>query len=339
MIVRGGAAATLLCVTAALVSLAGSGATDPDPRAVLSDAYRFTRQDFADLAQRKIVKHTLKGGASEIAVAGAVRVHAPKTRLLERIRDITTFKRGPDILQIGTFSTPPAEHDLASLTVGEDDFDVSNCRVHDCDIRLPADAIARMAAIDAHDGDRQTAGAALLKQMIFEQVSAFASGQPGRFAQYDDGDRAIRPLDAFAGLLDLDRALDALVPGLRDHLRRFPTAPPAGAEEVLYWSKEKFGIDPFITVTHMTIVCPSSALCVVVSNDVYSTRYIDASLSVTIAIDAPPPAGGFDLIYVNRTRASALTGFMSGLRRAIAERRARKGLDERLEATRAMLER
>jgi hypothetical protein len=37
--------------------------------------------------------------------------------------------------------------------------------------------------------------------------------------------------------------------------------------------------------------------------------------------------------------ASALTGFMSGLRRSIAERRARNGLDERLKVTRAMLER
>jgi hypothetical protein len=89
----------------------------------------------------------------------------------------------------------------------------------------------------------------------------------------------------------------------------------------------------------MTIVCPSSVLCVVASKDVYSTRYIDASLSLTIASDVPQSADAFDLIYVNRTRAHALTGFMSGLRRTIAERRARNGLDERLNTTRAMLER
>ncbi len=330
-------AATLLCVIAAGASWAGGVAADV--RAVLAGELRFSAEDFVDLEQGKTVKHTLKGGAGEIAVVGAVRVHAPKARLIERVRDVATFKRGPDILQIGTFSTPPVEADLAPLIVDAGDFDVRACRVSDCDIRLPADAITRVAAIDSNDAQAQTAGAALLKQLIFEQVSAYVSGRPGRFTQYDDGDPPIRPLDAFADLMSRTRALDDLVPGLHKHLRDFPAAPLAGAQEVLYWSKEKFGMDPFITVTHMTIVCPSSTLCVVASKDVYSTRYIDASLSLTIASDAPQSADAFDLIYVNRTRAHALTGFMSGLRRTIAERRARSGLDERLKTTRAMLER
>jgi hypothetical protein len=272
-------------------------------------------------------------------VVGAVRVRAPKARLLERVRDVATFKRGPDILQIGTFSTPPAEADLAPLIVDAGDFDVRSCRVRDCDVRLPADVITRVAAIDSNDAQAQAAGAALLKHVIFEQVSAYVSGRSGRFTQYDDGDPPIRPLDAFADLMSRARVLDDLVPGLHNHLREFPAAPLAGAQELLYWSKEKFGMNPFITVTHMTIVCPSSVLCVVASKDVYSTRYIDASLSLTIANDVPPSADAFDLIYVNRTRAHALTGFLSGFRRSIAERRARNGLDERLKTTRAMLER
>lgn len=329
--------ATLLCVIVAGASWAGGVAVDV--RAVLAGELRFSAEDFVDLEQGKTVKHTLKGGAGEIAVVGAVRVHAPKERLIERVRDVATFKRGPDVLQIGMFSTPPVEADLAPLIVDAGDFDVRACRVSDCDIRLPADAITRVAAIDSNDAQAQTAGAALLKQLIFEQVSAYVSGRPGRFTQYDDGDPPIRPLDAFVDLMSRTRALDDLVPGLHKHLRDFPAAPLAGAQEVLYWSKEKFGMDPFITVTHMTIVCPSSTLCVVASKDVYSTRYIDASLSLTIASDAPKSADAFDLIYVNRTRAHALTGFMSGLRRTIAERRARSGLDERLKTTRAMLER
>jgi hypothetical protein len=316
-------------------------AADPaaDLQALLERDLQFSAAELADLARGKTVKHTLKGGPGEVGVAGATRVNAPKMRLLDRVRDVATFKRGPDVLQIGTFSSPPVEADLAALTVDDEDFDVRSCRVHDCDVRLPAEAIGRVAAIDPNDADAQARGGALLKHLIFEQVSAYVAGRPGRFTQYDDGERPIRPLEALADLLSRARALDALVPGLRDHLRDFPAARLAGAQEVLYWSKEKFGFDPFITVTHMTIVCPAPALCVVASKDVYSTRYIDASLSLTIARDAPPPAHGFDLVYVNRTRANALGGFLSGLRRSIAERRARNALDERLKAIRVMLER
>jgi len=330
--------ALIMCAAVGVAALAGAAA---DVRTVLARDFALSPQDFADLERGKTVKHTLKGVPGEIAVVGAIRVHAPKTKLIERVRDVATFKRGPDILQIGVFSSPPVEADLAPLTVDANDFDVASCRVHDCDVRLPADAIERAAAVSARGGDRQAAGGAFLKQLIFEQVAAYTSGHPGRFTQFDDDDddRPVRPLDAFADLMSRARALDDLVPGLSDHLRRFPAGTVVGAQDVLYWSKEKFGIDPFITVTHMTIVCPSDALCVVASKDVYSTRYIDASLSLTIAIDAPASRDAFDLIYANRTRAHALGGFLSGLRRSIAERRARNGLDERLKTTRAMLER
>jgi hypothetical protein len=329
---------------AAVALLAGaaaaSRAADPaaDLQTILKRDLQFSAAELADLARGKAVRHSLKGNhPGEIGVAGAIRVNAPKTRLLDRVRDVATFKRGPDVLQIGTFSTPPVEADLAALTVDAGDFDVRDCRVHDCDVRLPAEAIARVADIDPNASDAQARGSALLKHLIFEDVSAYASGRPGRFAQYDDGERPIRPLDAFAELLSHEPALDALVPGRRTHLREFPASRLAGAEEVLYWSKEKFGFDPFITVTHMTIVCPAPAVCVVASKDVYSTRYLDASLSLTIASDAPQ-GGAFDLVYLNRTRATALTGFFSGLRRSIAERRSRSGLDERLKTLRRQLE-
>jgi hypothetical protein len=332
------AAVALLCGAAAAAPRAADHAANL--QTILTRDLQFSTGELADLARGRTVRHSLKGSSpGEIGVAGATRVNTSKSRLLDRVRDVATFKRGPDVLQIGTFSTPPVEADLAALTVDPEDFDVSDCRIHDCDVRLPADTIGHFAAIDPNAADAQAKGAALLKHLIFEQVSAYVSGRPGRFTQYDDGEHPIRPLDAFADLLSHERALDDLVPGLRDHLREFPAARLAGAQDVLYWSKEKFGFDPFITVTHMTIVCPEPALCVVASKDVYSTRYIDASLSLTIAHDAPEPAHAFDLVYVNRTRASALTGFFSGLRRSIAERRARSGLEERLKATRAMLER
>ena len=82
-------------------------------------------------------------------------------------------------------------------------------------------------------------------------------------------------------------AISALSSSLRDHLAAFPARRMAGAEDFLYWSKEKFGIAPFITVTHVVMTCPSERLCLVASRDVYSSRYIDASLALTItSLDA-----------------------------------------------------
>jgi hypothetical protein len=130
---------------------------------------------------------------------------------------------------------------------------------------------------------------------------------------------------------------DGLVPGLSEHLRAFPSSKLKGAEDFLYWSKEKFGIAPFITVTHVTIVCRSAATCLMTTRDVYSSRYLDASVALAIATDAGGP-NTFDLVYDNRSRASALKGGLAGLRRMITERRARGALEDSLKTIKKLLE-
>jgi hypothetical protein len=145
-------------------------------------------------------------------------------------------------------------------------------------------------------------------------------------------------VDEFNALLNREPALGVLVPGLPEHVRNFPSNRLEGAEDFLYWSKEKFGVAPFITVTHVTIVCRTVRTCVVTTKDVYSSRYIDASLALTIASDGLGDPNHFYLVYANRTRADALKGRFSMLRRVIAGRRARASLEENLGSLKNHLE-
>ena len=315
-------------------------AIDPDLQVLLSTELRFSRDELAALRRGEVVKHGLPSRApGEIGVVGAVRIRAPKAAFFARVRDIARFKSGPDILQIGRFGNPPTLDDLAGLTVGKDDFDVRDCRLHDCSIRLSADAIARIdREVDRKAPDAQARGAALFKQILLEQVTAYASGG-ARMTQFDDGSKPIRPLDQLDGVITNMPEIGALMPSLVDHLRRFPEVRLADAEDFLYWSKEKFGIDPFITVTHVTLVCRSAATCVMTTRDVYSSRYLDASVALSIATDVGGnDPGAFDLVYDNRSRANALKGGLGGLRRSIAERKARGGLEESLKSIKLQLE-
>jgi len=304
----------------------------PAVRAVLIKYWHFTDSDLADLQRGKTVKHSVDASAAgEMALAGAIRVHTPKQRFLDLARDIVAFKRGPDILAIGRFSNPPVAQDLASLTIDKEDFDPATCQPHDCGVRLPADVIARVP----HESDPQ----ALFKQVLLDNVIAYVNGDAkGRVLQYDDDVKPIRPADEFEGLLRDSPAIGALVPALPDHLLHYPADPIDGDDDFLYWSKEKFGIAPFITVTQVTTVCPSSRTCVVATRDVYSSRYIDASLSLSIATDAGESGDAFYLIFANRSRASALKGGFAGLRRALAARRARGSLENSLKQVKERLE-
>jgi hypothetical protein len=311
---------------------------DARVHAVLTTELRFSDGELSDLRRGQVVKHGLPSRApGEIAVTGAVRIHAPKATFFTRVRDIARFKNSPEVVQIARFSNPPIPADLAGLTIDKDDFDVRSCRVGDCGVRLPAAAIERIAlAAGTNTPDAQSRGTAIFKQLLFDEVTAYVSGG-SRMTQYDDGSKAIRPGEEFEAILAGMPELDILVPGLSNHLKRFQTAPLPDAEDFLYWSKEKFGIAPFITVTHVTIVCPSTPTCVMATRDVYASRYLDASVALAIATDV----GGedaFDLVYDNRSRANALKGGLSGLRRALTERRARGALEDSLRTIRTRVE-
>ena len=327
----------LLCAGLAAAQEPG---IEPDVLAVLMTPLRFSANDLADVRRGRIVAHDLPSRApGEVAVAGAVRVRAPKAAFFARVRDIARFKSGPDVMQIGRFSNPPSLDDLTALTVDKDDFDVRSCRVGDCGIRLPADIIARFVReVDVKATDAQARAAALFKQILFDAVAAYASGGMNRMTQFDDGSKPVRPHDELEGLVANMPEIGALVPGLPDHLLRFPSNRLPDVEDFLYWSKEKFGVEPFITVTHVTLICRSAVTCVMTTRDVYSSRYLDASVALAIATDAEGAPGAFDLFYENRSRANALKGGLGGLRRSLAERRARGALKESLKTIKIRLE-
>ena len=339
MFVRCGVLVVLAVTTVVMASPADTG-IDPSVRGVLTRYLKFGAVELADMDRGEVVRHDIETtAAAEIAVAGGVRVNATRSRFLERLRDIARFKQGSGVLQIGRFSSPPALGDLTALTVETSDFDPRSCRVGNCDVRLPADAIRRIEhELDLNAPDLQERASALFKRLLFEYVKTYTSGNGDRVEQFDGGSAPIRPLDEFSALLQNTPAIGALVPGLSDHVRDFPRHRIPGAEDFLYWSKERFGMAAFITVTHVTIVCGSTHTCVVTTKDVYSSRYLDASLALTIATDATPPAHGIYLVYANRSRANALKGTFSGLRRAFAQRRARAGLEESLRTVKIQLE-
>jgi hypothetical protein len=137
-----------------------------------------------------------------VAAVGAVRIESPLDTFLVAFRDIVTFKRHQDVLQIGRFSDPPTAQDLAPLVVGDDDLDGRDCRVGACDVRLPSQDLARFRTeIDWTAKDAKAKAAALFKEMLLAHVQAYWAGVPGRITVYDDDKKPIYPVMEFDSIL------------------------------------------------------------------------------------------------------------------------------------------
>jgi hypothetical protein len=341
--IRGFGVLLAIGTIAAVGMLSARGAPcdlQPELDAVLTRDLHLSPADIVDLERGQIVSRILQPLApEEFGVVGGVRVQGSRERLVAAYRDIVTFKKSEAVPEVGLFSDPPSGSDLDALTTGRDDFDLRGCRVADCDIRLPAGAIQQIAAsVDWKRPDAGARSSALFKQILLANVQAYVSGAPGRIAQYDDGSNPVRPLLANEELIETSPYLDVLKPGLSAHLRCLWSNDLQGAEDLLYWSKEKPGIAPFISVTHVTIVPSGAHQSLATSRDVYSSRYIDASLSTMIASDAVGDPRAFYLVYVNRSRASALRGPMAALRRLIVEHKVKASLDRNLRQVKARIE-
>jgi hypothetical protein len=312
----------------------------PELDAVLTHDLHFSPGDVADLERGKLVNHILPPAVpEEFGVVGAVRVQGSRERLLAAYHDIVTFKKSEAVPEVGVFSDPPSGSDLDALTISRDDFDLRDCKIADCDIRLPATAIQRVAAtVDWKRPDAHARAAAIFKEILLANVQAYVSGVPGRIAQYDDGSTPVWPVLANEELIQASPYLDALKPGLSAHLRCLWSNSLEGADDFLYWTKEKPGIAPFISVTHVTIVPAGEHQSLAASRDVYSSRYIDGSLSMMIASDAVGDPRAFYLVYVNRSRASALRGPLAALRRSIVEHKVKGSLDRNLRQVKARIE-
>ena len=312
----------------------------PALRTVLVQDLTFSADDLSDLERGKVVKHALPpSSAGEVAAVGGVRIRASKDRFAAAYRDIVRFKKIASVLEIGRFSNTPEFADLNGLTITHDDFDLRTCRVGECDIRLPAAVIRRIAseADWQHPGADERA-ALLFKHVLFDNVRSYVSGGPGRITEYNDDRAPIKPVEDFLALLKSSPYVETLQPGLSAHLASYPGEPMSGAEDFLYWSKEKFGIAPFISVTHVTLVTTNPREYIATTRDVYSSRYFDASLALVVASDSVTDPRSFYLFYANRSRASALRGAFSRIRRSVVERRVKSSLEENLRAVKSRLE-
>lgn len=329
------------------VAAAGQPATTKqDVHALLRSDGQFSDNDLGaverDQAAARVLRSTER---RELAAVGAVRVRASRASLLDHIRDIVSFKRNPIVLQIGRFSDPPRLDDLARLTLDRDEVDaLRRCRPGDCALRLPSNEMERIRArVDWRSSGAGAAATNAMREFLVRRVETYLHGGAPALGEYADKKPPVGVAEEFDRLLAVPLLLRR-APGLLRYLQHFPSERPAGSEHFVYWSKERFGFKPVISVTHVTIYeppTPDLIAAYVTSKQIYASHYFDAALAVTAVIDTPSPRDRPEIymIYMTRNRTPMLEGFFANFARGTVRTRTHDGLIETLRTTKERLER
>jgi hypothetical protein len=321
---------------AGLVAAPAASSVDP-ARALLTAAFGLSTADLAQIDRGEIVARTLgvKNGR-EVATLGVVRIRTTPDTYVEHLRDIASFKRTDDILQIGTFSEPPREADLAPLIIEEADLKrVRECQVGDCDLRLSADGIERLRReIDWRAPDAAPKASRLLRKVLVDYVTEYREGGAAAAMEYSGTSEPLNVGREFASLVDADTSTWTYVPRLRRRLLEYPAGADDSSSGFIYWSKERVHNRPVVSITHVVIVAgerPSPVSYAIGTKQIYAAHYFDASLGVTLLVrDVTAPTPATYVVYLNRTRIDLFEGLFGGVARRIVAGRARALVAEQL---------
>jgi hypothetical protein len=282
--------------------------------------------------------------AEDIGVVGAVRIHAEPAAFLRRLRDIVTFERSANVLQIGTFGTPPSARDLAGLTLDADDLAaLPSCTPGDCDLQLSSDAMERFrTGVNWKSSGSTSAANAAMRQMLASLVTAYqATGNDG-LGQYDDSQPPVKVAAEFR-LLGMAREMPVPLAALGTYLTDYPQISLRSAEQFFYWSKVDFGLKRTIRANHVTIYPLSDRRdglrYVVATKQLYSSHYFSTALELRFLIDDPArPGQGFVLLLVTKSRVPGLSSTLGAVIRRVVKGRATTSMEKHLQHVKKLVE-
>jgi hypothetical protein len=270
-----------------------------------------------------------------LSLTAVVRVNVDGDRLAAWASSVEKLQRGRYVTEIGRFSTPPRAADLSGLTIEPDDLDaMAECRAGDCGVKLSAAEMQRLRGLR-----NRATREAVFRDVLLQRAAAYQQQGDLTTAPYHDDDKPVQPREMFATLLARVEFFARNAPRHAAYLREYPRpAPEPVAQSFLYWSKERLGMKPIVSITHFSVARhtdPAMPETVIAAKQVYASHYKNAALTLTSLV--AQNAARY-LVYVNRSHVDAFHGFFGPVVRRVVERRVRGEAPNVLAALRRRLE-
>jgi hypothetical protein len=318
----------------------------PDPRTEVHGYLAksgVSADELAKLDAGGVAAHAQVVGGNEIIVVAAVKIRAPRDRVLDYYGQIISYVDGKVTFAFGRFGKPPVAENVKDLTFEDYELDeLRKCKPGNCDIRLGGAAIDTLQkSVDWKAPDVHERVNAFARKAAVDYVAAYQQRGDAALITYDDRARPVSLQQQWGGIIGNSAYFHEYAPELKAYLEQYPNGSLPGGRDVFYWNKEYYGLKPIISIVHGVVYQPPSRAdrAFVVQKQLYASHYYDGSLAVTTLLSSNEGgAPSTYLVYVNRSRGDLLKGGFGGLKRNVAQSQARKGAEETLGMIKSQLE-
>jgi hypothetical protein len=273
-------------------------------------------------------------GRRDVALFGIITVPRGREEYVRALRNFPTSLRTPNRTQLGIFSNPAVESDVAAVVINSRDVaEIKSCKPGDCVVKLPAADMRRIhdeINWSAPPADVQAQLNAYARRRLVEYVTDYRRRGDSAMAIYDDrGNLNVRASEAFAAQLAESPYVYQTVPSLQSYLANYPRgALPDGADEILFWSEDVLPrLRPILSVTHLVVYTPPElpGMTLAAAKQIYANHYFEAAVDLTAIVERNP---GSYLVVLRRYRFDNLPGGILNIRgRAINALRDQLALD------------
>lgn len=320
-------------VVAAPLILRGQPAATMPIEQLLRERLGVPAADVARLAAGEVLATSIPATAGhEIAAAGAIRAKGDMRRLVAWIRDIEAFMTASGSVNVGAISSPATPADFARINLDEVDFsDLASCRPGKCGVRMPAAFIERFQKeINWKAADANQQAARLTRILLGEYVAAYQKGGDAALGAHHNQHSPNQIANDFQDMLRRStKAWDIAYPFV-SYLETYPRAAPAKAESRFYWTRDKIGTRPTLTLHHVVLEEFADGRVLVADKQFYASRELDAALLIALCVPTADKTG-FDLVVSVKARAEAAGGVVGRVLRSRIEKETVEGLKIYLE--------
>jgi hypothetical protein len=333
--------ALLIC---AAVSCAGQ--TGHEPYTFFKQSIGLQDGEIGDIQRGKAVTKALSTKTpAEVAVFGAVFIHASIEDYLKAAANVNSLRASPHYLGIQGFSTPPRLSDLQGFVLEEQDIqDLKNCEPGKCELQLPAESMEEFKKqVNWSAPDVTTQVNSLAQKMALEALVRYQKEGNSALGSYYDKEHPVHVIEQFEALLSGAPSLSHYLPDLQQYLLDYPRTQLPNAESSFFWERVKFGLKPTLRMNQMVIYRgsgPSGPIDSVAIKQLYASHYFQTALdlSVCAADSSRRDEKGFYLITVKGSRQAGLTGPKGSIVRQNAVSKTRSSLESSLAHVKSVLE-